>query len=578
MSSQPPPSSSVSVGASSGQAAFQTYTSTLGWIKDARSKLPGGTNTRLALDPVAREEAYNLCPLLKGIIMPFLKNVVIGAYHFETPDNKKYSAAITDFWNFITDIKLISLFRDDFEYLAIKDGHQYFRKDYDPLTGEIASLQRLEPGSIRVYEDPWDTSIKAYHQKINIQEAWSTSAQTKEFNSWFIPGGLLFVEGGAAEKGAKELFEFYKTRYKITDFKNLRVSSSDRIVAMHRVKPGDPAPIDSVYVNIWLEVMLTTNSPNLVFMVLNPFFHVKSGMMAEVMEDGEKRIESTVPGVPSSDQQQIDPEQYASEMADHEAWKKALEEAVKNILSCMKNGGAYGSGPDLEINVVESGRPVDYLLIRNLIDILDEKIGQAFGFPVSLVMAQGAELATSRTINRLFNTVYSGVRLDYQAITDSLIKERFENTTWSIEVENEEGNIETITYGFQDVDPSFILDMGDVEDALKQAQAQLNRAKELQTLKQIGASKKDIQSRAETLGFGELGLDNYDSSGAGTQTPSMPGSMRTGSTESLLDPPQGAAVSVTDPESDPVEDNSSDLEKKLLEAYSAAKGKIQENL
>jgi hypothetical protein len=577
MSSEPPSSSSVSVGTSAGEAAFKNYITTLKWIKDVRDKLPGGLNTRLELNPEARDEAYQICPLLKGIVVPFLKNVILGPYHFETADNKRYAAAITDFWKFLSEIKIIDLLRDEFEYLVVKEGHQYFRKDYDPLTGELASLQRLEPGSIRTYEDPWDSNVKAYHQKILLSEGWSTTSSTKEYNSWFIPGGLLYIEGGPAEKGAKELFEFYKTRYKISDVKNLRVSAAERIVPMHRVKPSAPAPIDAVYVYIWLETMLIVNSPNLVFMILNPFFHVVSGIVNEVTENGEKRLETTVPPVPSADLQNIDPEQYNADLAEHNAWVQALKDAITNIIACSKNGGAYGSGPDIGIKVIESGRPVDYLFIRNMIDILDEKIGQAFGFPVSLVLAQGSELATSQTITRLFNTVYAGVRLDYQTIVENLIKEKFAEMTWSAEVPNEEGEPEAISYTLEEVDFSFILERGDVEDALKQAQAQLSKAKELQVLKAVGATKNDIQSRAETLGFGELELENFDSTGA-AGNPGLPGSARMGSAGPVQDPIPPVTTSAADPETDPAKDDASALEKKLLEAYQAASGKIKEFL
>jgi len=43
-----------------------------------------------------------------------------------------------------------------------------------------------------MYEDPWDSTIKAYHQRINVLTKWnSTGTTTKMIDSWFIPGGRM---------------------------------------------------------------------------------------------------------------------------------------------------------------------------------------------------------------------------------------------------------------------------------------------------------------------------------------------------------------------------------------------------
>ncbi len=559
-SSQP----SSQVGASVGSSAFDTYVDTLKWITETRSKIPGGG--QLELSDEARQEAFHLCPLLEGTIAPFLRNVVLGPFKIETADNKKYEPAIKDIKQFLKDICLMDSFRDDFNDLAILCGHTFRRKDYtaDTTAPRLTTLHRMDPGSTCTYSDPWDTQFIAYHQNINIPNAWSqTSGSTTEYNSWFIPGGKLFIEGGAAENGAREIFDKIAQKYNITDIKNLRVDSANRIIAMHRTRPGvKKAPIDNVFLDIWLEVLILTNAPNLIFSVLNPFLHIKNGIVYEATtRDGNKQILSTAPAEPPASMASTDPEKYTLRKARFGAWVKGSKAAVENILSCLKNGGAFGSGPDMDIKVIESARNVSPEFIETMISILDEKIGEAFGFPVSLVKANGSELATSRTIQRLFNTVYSGVRADYQQIADSLIKERFEGAIWTNTIVNDEGESEEITFSLEDMAPRFVLDTGDVEDALKIAQAQLNKSKTLLNLKTTGASKADLQTRAEAMGFGELSLENFDNAPA----PSGQGGQGLPSTN-------WGAASIKSSKKDfaPSGDNPGKLIKDLQEAYDQA--------
>lgn len=98
---------------------------------------------------------------------------------------------------------------------------------------------------------------------------------------------------------------------------------------------------------------------------------------------------------------------------------------AKTIMTCLKDGGVFSSGPDTELQVIESRRNMSYLFIREMVALLDEEIGQAFGFPVSLIKAKGSELATYRTILEFFNMAYGGVRRDYQSVADALILEKF---------------------------------------------------------------------------------------------------------------------------------------------------------
>lgn len=553
-SATPPKSQLPSVGATLGKVGsneYENYSRMLDWLKNTKNKMP-------VADPALREDSYEVDPLIKGTIVPFLKNVLLQDYDIKTADNKRFAQAIKDISGYLEEIALMEAFREDAPDLLILTGHSYRRRDYQPGSEQLARLTRLEPSSIATYTDPWDSNIVAYHQHIQVPTSWTVDSPTETVDCWFIPEGLPYIQKEFEDPKALEIFNQVAQKYKIQDKQNLRVDSADRIIAMHRVTPGAPAPIDSVILAIWLKRLLLVNSPNLIFRVLSPFIHVVSGKLLEITDfDGSKRLISSVPSQPPAEMEATDPEQYSALAANYNAWKAAIKRAIRDIVNCLKDGGAYASGPDMEIKVVESGRNVSYLLIRNLIDLLNEEIGQAFGFPMALISANGSELATSRTIMQFFNSVYAGARRDYQSVAGQLIRERFENETWIVELESvEEGDPTTDTYSFKDLQAEFLLITPDVKDALEQAEAGLKKAQELETIARVGASKEDVQALADERGYGMLGLDNYG------QTTAAPGQTM---------PSFKIGMSRSTAETDPSGSDGNALSKKLHDAYEAAR-------
>lgn len=548
------PRTSTVVGASQiGSDPYDTYTSTLKWILDTQKKMPGGTVYEVTAE--MRKQAYHVDPLLSGTIIVFLKNIVLGSYHIETPDNKKYEAAIKDINSFLDEIGLIDVFREDFSDYAIKYGHSYRRKDYEGEDEQLVNLSPLDCRTIKVYSDPWDSTYLAYHQKAMLKTEWNESAVEEEFNSWFIPDGELFIQEELEDPKAKAIFDDVVARYSITDTNNLRVDSAARIIAMHRVNPGDPAPIDSVILAIWLKRLLLVNSPNIIFRVLSPFIHIKNGVLVETTVDGDKQVLSSVPSQPPADMETTDPERYAVENAMYTSWVDSLKTSVTSIYKALKEGGVFSSGPDTQLEVIESGRTVPSAFIQTLMNMLDEEIGQAFGFPVSLIRARGAELATTRTIQDIFNTTYAGVRRDYQKVANELIREKFEGQSWEYAIEDGDGKVEKGTFTFDEIVPKFLLDTGDVKDALKMAQTQLTHAKKLNELKTVGASKTDLQAIAEKDGLGELDLEGFEN----VQQPAVPfGGMKSTGKEDLK----------------PSDEDGDKLAKDLFKAYSDAQAAV----
>ncbi len=517
-----------------GRDQYNIHTHFIKWIEETKQKLPNA-------NPFLRREAFLADPLLKGTIFPYLKNVLLSGFDIKTSDNKLYADAIKDIETGLQTISLMDIFREDFLDFAILTGHSYRRIDYDS-EGNIVRLAKVDSSAVTAYSDPWDPTITAYHQHATIRTSWSKSATTQEVDSWFVPyrqGADInsgFVQGKQDGNDPKvlTLFEQYKADYHITDIQNLRVGAAERIIAMHNTEMiqaastyyavtnqeiENPAPIDTVILAIWLKRLLLSTSPNLIYIVLSPFLHLISGVMTEATDTmGNKKIEPSTPPYPSEYLKTINPDQYNQAMSDYENWIKSLHIASNNLLNCEKEGGVYASGPDQQIKPIESSRSSSFTMVKGLNDLLDEEIGQAFGFPMSLVKATGTELASARSITQIFNDVHAGKRMEYETVANKIIGLMFAGRTWQgTTIKN--GKEVTVEYSFEDTQAEFVLDVPDTKDLLQEAQAINSKADTLNKLKAVGASKDDLIALGDEYGFGMLGLDNYGAAvaQAGTQ-------------------------------------------------------------
>lgn len=571
------------------------------WIEETKHKIPHAT-------PLLREEAFRSDPLIQGTIYPYLLNVLLQGYTIQTEDNKLYSEAIKEITVYLEQIDVMQAFRDDFKDFAFITGHTYRRMDPD-LLGNVVRLEKIEPSSVETFNDPWDSSIVAYHQHAKIRTTWSSLGTTEEVDSWFIPYGTDVKDVNATyianravgnDQNVYALFEKYKQNYSISDISNLRIAASERVIAMHNSEraqtlhniyddhdqvTSNPAPIDTVLLAIWLKRLLLSNAPHLIYIVINPFLHAKSGIIKETKDAlGNTSLISSVPQKPSSDLQTTHPGTYNSMLQNFNNWVDGLKEFQKKIIECVKNGGVVGTGPDFEIKPIESTRNVSYLFIKNLIDQLNEEIGQAFGFPMALVNATGTELASSRNILQIFNSVHAGERREYEAVANKLIQRMFSDRTWkgskTVKDEKTGENKEVpITYKFDDLRAQFVLDIPDLKDLLQEAQAINVNADTLNKLKTAGASKDDLIALGDEYGFGLLGLDNYQAATGPTEgvsgevDPQVNAVMKAIISQALHEP----GVSSASP-TDPSGFKDKTLIKRLMEAYEAGRETIDQIL
>lgn len=484
------------IGAAVGSDPYGAYSSALKWVTETQKKLPN-------ISQDIREEAFDSDPLIKGIIYPYLKNYLLSGGSFETQDNKLYVDAIDEINEYVERIGLLEAFRNDFKFLRFLKGHSYRRIDRN-RQGKIDYLTKIRSSQITQYVDPWNERIVSYHQSIMVPESWKENASEKKYDCWWIPDidpGKAWVSGpGPKDEGVIDKFNELAKQYSIDAKENIRIGSSEDILAMHVDDVSDDsAPIDSVVLAIWLKRLLLVNSPNMIFRVLSPILQLKKGIVVESIDSmGNKTLITSVPSKPDVAMATTDPEGYNQMAQEYSDYLTALRTGMDNVISCLKDGGVYGSAPDEELIVVESGREVPATFIKETIALLNEEIGQCFGFPVALISASGSELATSRIIESTLSKTFDGARLDYERVANWLISLEFAGRSWG-------------GYKYEDIDGGFKLETPDTKDMLVEAQTKLALSDSLLKIKELGASLADMQALVdEYMDMGDMELSNYD--------------------------------------------------------------------
>jgi hypothetical protein len=218
---------------------------------------------------------------------------------------------------------------------------------------------------------------------------------------------------------------------------------------------------------------------------------------------GNPVIVSSLPSPPVAS----DPE-YAVKLQRYNDFVDAFKKLSDNVVKSFREGGVITTGPDTALKPIESARNVTHQFIKGLTDQLDDEICYNFGLPKALIAAKGSELATSRTIAATYNSMHEGERLDYEAVANKLIKQQFEGMSWT--TKTKEGDKEvTVNYKFEDIKAHFVLKTLDTKNLLEEAQTFKTKTEGLVNVKNMGASKEDMQALCEEADLGLLGLDNF---------------------------------------------------------------------
>jgi hypothetical protein len=364
---------------------------------------------------------------------------------------------------------------------------------------------------MKTYTDPWHSYLVAYHQRIYAADKFSSiqSTNMQETNSWFIPGGLKIIQSeNIEEDGAKAVWEQFAKRYGVDETGGLRVGDSADIIAMHKVRPGKPAPIDSAIQAIWEKRTLIANIPNVIYSVLMPFLQIKKGVMLETTDaNGQKQLITSTPQQAVGNE---DPEKAAQMAANYAAYTTALTNDVKNVMRYRAEGGVLATGPDTELKVVESASSIAPSFITAVLGHFNADIGEALGFPYALIIARGGFGTTDDPILRLVKTAYAGSYFEYERVAMDLIREKFAGRSWNYEIELRDDQKETGTFTFEETGLQFKLGEGDPKDALKEAQTELINFQTAQIAKTMGASASDIKAFLDEKDQGLWEFDNFD--------------------------------------------------------------------
>ena len=106
-----PDTPSSVVGAYTGTDPYDVFVSTLKWISETKQKIPLVTQA-------TREESFQVDPLLRGTVVPFLKNYLLSGGSIVTADNKLYrgngtswvaSTAAADITGTLSDAQIAAL-------------------------------------------------------------------------------------------------------------------------------------------------------------------------------------------------------------------------------------------------------------------------------------------------------------------------------------------------------------------------------------------------------------------------------------------------------------------------------------
>ena len=214
----------LKAGASIGDDPLSQYKQMLKWMSETEAKLPDGSVFKIT--PQMREDAFNIDPVLSGMVVPYKMNTLLSLGNLATSDNKKYVIAIDEVEAFHKRIGTMDALRKGFEDYASKHGKMFIRCEpsFDKLDDPEAKLTYLDNKTIKIYKDPFDSSKVAYHQKIMVPTSWSENASTKEVNTWWIPtldSGAGWSDGDDRTDEVYQEFQRYITEYTIVDTANL---------------------------------------------------------------------------------------------------------------------------------------------------------------------------------------------------------------------------------------------------------------------------------------------------------------------------------------------------------------------
>ena len=447
-------------------------------------------------DRANRELAYSLDALTLLITRVQIFSI-LGSSQIHSSDDETHSDLVKRITDWFADLKILKSFREWFPDL-VKHGSVSSQKLYENNTrmqGEPKGLKALQQlVGVEKKKNPFDSQDYYLYQKLSIAEDWKDPENTtdKDKKVFYIRGGMEKVNEYKAIKPANIGEDPNKTTGDI-------VIDLDDIIEIKNNESGD-IPISACLNEIYIKNLIMLNLPNLVYLIVAPGIELITKSFIE-SKDG---IIWEAPQYPDSALQESNPTEYNHKKTDYETYQANMQTIVNEMWDKYLHKGVLGHSDVMSTNVVESNKAMNPEMLNVIVHLLNTEIAFALGFPLSLLDAKGAELATAHNIFTTISTMLKGIQDQYQAIALNLIYEQFPKAQAA-----------GITFTLSELNPKDAKDLAEVEKA---------HAAIVKIYKEIGASDNDLKalSRKYSLldepelggeglskGIGEASAKNY---------------------------------------------------------------------
>lgn len=450
-------------------------------------------------DRANRELAYSLDALTLLITRVQIFSI-LGSSQIHSSDDETHSDLVKRITDWFADLKILKSFREWFPDLT-KHGYVCSQKLYENNTrmqGESKGLKALQQlVGVEKKKNPFDSQDYYLYQKLSIAEDWKDPENTtdKDKKVFYIRGGMEKVNEYKAIKPANIGEDPNKTTGDI-------VIDLDDIIEIKNNESGD-IPISACLNEIYIKNLIMLNLPNLIYLIIAPVIELITKTFIEA-NDPKVGVIWQAPQFPDSALQESNPTEYNHKKTDYETYQANMQTIVNEMWDKYLHKGVLGHSDVMSTNVMESNKAMNPDMLNVIVHLLNTEIAFALGFPLSLLDAKGAELATAHNIFTTISTMLKGIQDQYQAIALNLIYEQFPKAQAA-----------GITFTLSELNPKDAKDLAEVEKA---------HAAIVKIYKEIGASDNDLKalSRKYSLldepelggeglskGIGEASAENY---------------------------------------------------------------------
>lgn len=416
-----------------------------------------------------RELAYSI-DALTLLIVKVQTFSILGSCEVHSMDDEEYSDLVKEITDWVAVFGMLKSFRESFPDVQ-KHGFGYYQKLYENGTrmkDEPKRLQALQQLiDVQKHKNPFDVKDYYLFQKLKIASDWKDpeDKNTKDQKVFYIEGGMENVSKYKAIKPGNAVED-------LNDSTGDVVIDLNDIIEIKNNESGDSA-ISACLNEIYIKNLIMLNLPNLIYLVIAPVIELITKTFIEA-NDPKVGVIWQAPQFPDSALEESNKAEYDHKKTDYETYQTNMQTIVNEMWDRYLHKGVLSHSDLMSTNVVESNKAMNPEMLNVIVGLLNTEIAFALGFPLSLLDAKGAELATAHNIFTTISIMLKGVQDQYQTIALDLIYEQFPQA-------KEAG----ITFTLSELNPKDAKDLAEVEKV---------HAAILKIYKEIGASDDDLKA------------------------------------------------------------------------------------